>query len=276
MTGILESGARDSGTITILGCGSSGGVPRVGQGWGACDPSNPRNGRLRCSILVERRNTSGATRVLVDMSPDLRQQLLSTGLDSLDAVVLTHSHADHTHGIDDIRPLVLNMHRRIEVHMDAATSRDVTEKFAYVFRTPAGSLYPPLLDERRLTAGEERAFTGAGGSIVMLPFRLDHGEIDALGLRVGGVAYTPDLNGIPPESEGSLEGLDLWIIDALRHKPHPSHFSLREALDAIARFKPRRAVLTNLHTDLDYAKLRAELPPGVEPAYDGMALPFAP
>jgi len=276
MTGILESGARDSGTITILGCGSSGGVPRVGQGWGACDPANPRNSRLRCSILVERRNTSGTTRVLVDMSPDLRQQLLSTGLDSLDAVVLTHSHADHTHGIDDIRPLVLNMHRRIEVHMDAATSRDVTEKFAYVFRTPTGSLYPPLLDERRLTAGEERAFTGAGGSIVMLPFRLDHGEIDALGLRVGGVAYTPDLNGIPPESEGSLEGLDLWIIDALRHKPHPSHFSLREALDAIARFKPRRAVLTNLHTDLDYAKLRAELPPGVEPAYDGMALPFAP
>lgn len=276
MTGTMESGARDSGTITILGCGSSGGVPRVGQGWGACDPANPRNGRLRCSILVERRNRSGATRVLVDMSPDLRQQLLSTGLDSLDAVVLTHPHADHTHGIDDIRPLVLNMRRRIEVHMDAATSRDVTEKFAYVFRTPAGSLYPPLLDERRLTAGEERAFTGAGGSILMLPFRLDHGEIDALGLRVGGVAYTPDLNGIPSESEGFLEGLDLWIIDALRYKPHPSHFSLREALDAIARFRPRRAVLTNLHTDLDYAKLRAELPPGVEPAYDGMALPFAP
>ncbi len=159
--------------------------------------------------------------------------------------------------------------------MDQATSTDVTEKFAYVFRTPAGSSYPPLLDEKRLTAGTVQTFDGAGGSIAITPFRLGHGEIDALGLRVGNVAYTPDLNRIPDESLPFLEGLDLWIIDALRYKPHPSHFSLSEALDSIATFKPRRAVLTNLHTDLDYQTLRAELPPGIEPAYDGMALPFA-
>ena len=265
-----------SATITILGCGSSGGVPRVGQGWGACDPAEPKNERQRCSILVERRGAAGTTRVLVDMSPDLRRQLLSAGIDALDAIVLTHPHADHVHGIDDVRPLVLGARQRIEVFMDEATSRDVTEKFAYVFRTPPGSQYPPLLDERRLVAGERQTFEGAGGAISMLPFRLEHGEIDALGLRIGDVAYSPDLNRIPAESERFLEGLDLWIVDALRYKPHPSHFSLDEALAAIARFKPKRAVLTNLHNDLDYATLRAALPAGVVPAYDGMALPFAP
>ncbi len=152
----------------------------------------------------------------------------------------------------------------------------MTEKFGYIFQTPPGSSYPPLLDEQRLVAGEAQAFDGAGGPITVLPFRLEHGEIDALGLRIGDVAYTPDLNRIPPESAPFLDGLDLWIVDALRYKPHPSHFSLDEALAAIARFRPKRAVLTNLHNDLDYATLRAALPDGVVPAYDGMALPFAP
>ncbi len=269
------SGADAEGVITILGCGSSGGVPRVGQGWGACDPAEPRNERQRCSILVERHGAAGTTRILVDLSPDLRRQLLSTGIDTLDAIVLTHPHADHVHGIDDVRPLVLGARQRIAVFMDDATSRDVTTKFGYVFKTPPGSQYPPLLDEHRLTAGEAQAFDGAGGSITITPFRLGHGEIDALGLRIGDVAYTPDLNRIPPESEHFLQGLDLWIVDALRYKPHPSHFSLDEALHEIARFKPKSAVLTNLHNDLDYATLRATLPAGVVPAYDGMALAFA-
>jgi phosphoribosyl 1,2-cyclic phosphate phosphodiesterase len=264
-----------TGTITILGCGSSGGVPRVGQGWGACDPAEPKNERQRCSILVERRSHRGTTRVLVDMSPDLRRQLLAHAIRSLDAIVLTHPHADHVHGIDDVRPLVLGAAKRIPVYMDTATSGDVTQKFGYIFHTPPGSAYPPLLDEHRLVAGEAQNVDGAGGAIAVTPFRLEHGEIDALGLRIGDVAYTPDLNRIPRESERFLQGLDLWIVDALRYKPHPSHFSLGEALAAIARFKPRHAVLTNLHNDLDYATLKAELPPEVEPAYDGMALTFA-
>lgn len=262
-------------TLTILGCGSSGGVPRIGQGWGACDPRNPRNARLRCSVLVERVGQGGArTSVLVDLSPDLRQQLLRAAVGRLDAVLLTHPHADHTHGIDDVRPLVIAMRRRIEVHMDESTSRVVREKFAYIFETPAGSQYPPLLDERRLVAGQAWSCEGAGGTVAITPFDLDHGEIQALGLRIGNVAYTPDLNRIPAASRHFLVGLDLWIVDALRYTPHPSHFSLGEALAAIAEFRPRRAVLTNLHCDLDYDRLRRELPDGVEPAYDGMQLPI--
>ncbi len=264
-----------SGTLTVLGCGSSGGVPRVGQGWGACDPAEPKNERQRCSVLLERRGPGGTTRVLVDTGPDLRRQLLASAVPSLDAIVLTHAHADHVHGIDDVRPLVLGARRRIAVYMDAPTAHDVRGKFGYIFETPPGSSYPPLLDEHRLVPGTAQAFDGAGGTIDVLPFRLEHGEIDALGLRVGDVAYTPDLNGIPPESAPYLDGLDLWIVDALRYKPHPSHFSLDEALAAIRRHRPKRAVLTNLHNDLDYATLRAALPEGVVPAYDGMALPFA-
>jgi phosphoribosyl 1,2-cyclic phosphate phosphodiesterase len=262
-----------TGTITILGCGSSGGVPRVGQGWGACDPRDPRNRRLRCSILIDRNEAgAGRTRVLVDMSPDLREQLLGVAVDRLDAIVLTHPHADHTHGIDDVRPLVIEMRRRIDVFMDEATSRIVSNKFSYVFESPPGSSYPPLLIEKRLVAGSAHRFEGTGGAIEIMPFDLEHGEINALGLRFGNVAYTPDLNRIPEASIRHLQDLDLWIIDALRYTPHPSHFSLAEALDSIARFKPRRAVLTNLHCDLDYATLRGQLPPGIEPAYDGMQL----
>lgn len=259
--------------ITILGCGSSGGVPRIGQGWGACDPAEPRNARLRCSILIERFAADGGrTIVLVDTSPDLRQQLLAAGTTHLDAIVLTHPHADHTHGIDDVRAMVLHMRRRIAIFMDQPTAREVRSKFSYIFETPVGSLYPPLLDAKPITAGEPMRFEGAGGPIDLTAFELDHGEIKALGLRVGDVAYTPDLNRIPQAAEPFLRDLDCWIIDALRYKPHPSHFSLSEALAAIDRFKPRRAVLTNLHNDLDYATLATEVPADVVPAYDGMVL----
>ncbi len=258
-------------SVRIMGCGSSGGVPRVGQGWGSCDPANPKNRRRRCSILLERTGDDGAkTVVLVDTGPDLREQLLDAEIDRLDSILLTHSHADHTHGIDDVRPLVIRMHRLIDLHMDEPTSQIVREKFAYVFETPPGSSYPPLLLERRLTPGDAVRLAGPGGEIEALPFRLEHGEIDALGFRVGDMAYTPDVNAIPAESIGALENLDLWIVDALRYTRHPSHFSLPETLDWIVRLKPRRAILTNLHTDLDYETLRRELPPHVEPAFDGM------
>ncbi len=259
--------------ITILGCGSSGGVPRVAQGWGACDPLNPRNRRRRCSIFVEQTSPDGGkTAALVDTSPDLREQLLDLGVTRLDGVLMTHAHADHTHGIDDVRPLVISARHKINIHMDEATSAVVRANFNYIFVTPPGSQYPPLLTEHRLTPGAPVRIDGPGGPLRATPFRLEHGEIDALGFRFGDIAYSPDLNGIPAESLGYLEGLDLWIVDALRYTRHPSHFSLSETLDWIARLKPKRAILTNLHTDLDFARLAAELPPHVEPAYDGMRI----
>ncbi|RFB80543.1 MBL fold metallo-hydrolase [Methylovirgula sp. 4M-Z18] len=262
-------------TFTILGCGSSGGVPRVGpSGWGACDPANPKNRRRRCSMLVERDDpvTGGRTSVLIDLSPDLREQLLGVGLMHLDAVLLTHAHADHIHGIDDVRPLVLQRGSQIDVHMDEPTAKIVLNNFSYIFRTPEGSLYSPLLVDRRLTPGRKCRVEGSGGAIEALPFRLFHGEVDALGFRFGNIAYTPDLNGIPDESLDALTGLDCWIIDALRYTPHPSHLSLSESLDWIDRLKPKQAILTNMHIDLDYATLKRELPAYVDVAYDGMRI----
>lgn len=259
--------------ITILGCGASAGVPRVGLGWGACDPNNPKNRRRRCSILVERIGTDGEkTTVLVDMSPDLRNQLLDRDVTHLDAILLTHSHADHMHGIDDVRPLVIQAKHRIDLYMDGETGAVVRDHFSYIFETPPGSYYPPLLTEKRLYPGKLCIIKGAGGAIEALPFRLDHGEIPSLGFRFGNIAYSPDLNAIPAESCSLLEGLDLWIVDALRYAPHPSHFSLPETLEWIERLKPKRAILTNMNADLDFARLQSELPANVEPAFDGMQL----
>ena len=257
--------------ITILGCGSSAGVPRVGQGWGACDPHNPKNRRRRCAILVERFGSAAEKTVaLVDMGPDLRNQLLDHDITRLDAILLTHPHADHVHGIDDVRPLVIQAQHQIDLHMDAETALVVRNHFSYIFETPEGSHYPPLLKERRLVPGKLCTVKGGGGAIEAMPFRLEHGEIPSLGFRFGNIAYTPDLNAIPADSRTYLEDLDVWIVDALRYTPHPSHFSLPETLDWIGRLKPKRAILTNLHTDLDFARLQAELPKNVEPAFDGM------
>ncbi|MCG7393844.1 MBL fold metallo-hydrolase [Microvirga sp. ACRRW] len=258
--------------LTILGCGSSAGVPRVGVGWGACDPANPKNRRRRCSLLVEKLATSATTSVLVDTTPDLRDQLLGADVRRLDAVLYTHEHADHTHGIDDLRPLVIAMRKRIPVYADRMTSELLQMRFGYCFEAPAGSSYPPILDMGLLKPGIMTTVLGPGGAIEAMPFRMVHGDIDALGFRFGNVAYAPDVSRMPEESLSYLEGLEVLILDALRYTPHPTHFSVAEALELIDKVRPKRAILTNLHTDLDYETLRRELQPQVEPAYDGLQI----
>jgi len=257
---------------TIMGCGSSGGVPRIGGHWGVCDPDNPKNPRSRCSLLIEG-YTDGSgdpTRIIVDTGCDLREQLLAAEVDRVEAVLYTHEHADHTHGIDDLRGLYLHARRRVDVYADDPTSRMLMTRFAYCFVQPPGSSYPAILNMHSLAAGRPLTIDGKGGPVVALPFLMDHGDIQALGFRFGNVAYSSDLHDLPADSAEMLAGLDLWIVDALRYHPHPSHFSVSDALAWIERIKPKRAVLTNMHTDLDYEALRTRLPAGVEPAYDGM------
>jgi phosphoribosyl 1,2-cyclic phosphate phosphodiesterase len=256
--------------FTILGCGSSGGVPRLGGHWGDCDPANPKNRRRRCSMLVERISETGITRVLIDTSPDMREQLLDAGVGTLDGVVFTHSHADHTHGIDDLRQIVFNMHGRLPVWADVPTQTALRDRFAYAFEQLPGSPYPPILDLHLLDGTV--TVSGQGGDLKLEPFLVDHGSMDALGFRVGGLAYLPDVVAIPPEGWKVLEGLDIWVVDALRRKPHPTHAHLALTLEWITRAAPKRAVLTNMHIDLDYATIEAETPPQVTPAYDGMVL----
>jgi phosphoribosyl 1,2-cyclic phosphate phosphodiesterase len=258
--------------FTILGCGSSGGVPRPALGWGNCDPNNPRNRRRRTSLLVERHSGSGRTRVLIDTSPDLREQLLDAKVDWLDAVFFTHAHADHTHGIDDLRALVIKKQRRIDVYLDEHTARALHVRFGYCFRSPPGSEYPPIVTEHRLEPGRSVTIQGEGGPVTVLPLLQEHGGIPSIGFRFGELAYSCDLSGLPSASIAALAGVDVWVVDALRYLPHPSHFSVDDALAWIGRIKPARAILTNLHSDLDFDQLRAQLPPQVEPAYDGLTI----
>jgi len=259
-------------TLTILGCGSSAGVPRPALGWGRCDPTNPKNRRRRCSLLAERITPHGTTRVVIDTSPDLREQLIDANVDQLDAVFLTHEHADQTHGIDDLRSVVIHQRRRIPTYFSLSTAKDIMARFSYCFVSPEGSDYPPILERHGIEANESCKIEGKGGAITLTAFLVQHGNIPALGYRIGNSAYSPDLNDIPAESWPLLEGLDLWIVDGLRYTPHPSHFSVDDALSWIDRFKPRRAVITNMHSDVDYDVLRHKLPENVVPAYDGMRI----
>lgn len=261
-------------TLKILGCGASTGVPRVGNDWGKCDPANPRNRRRRCSVIVERRTPAGTTRVLIDTGPDLREQLLDAHVDRLDGVLYTHDHADHTHGIDDLRMIAYGMKKRIDVWMDPVTGAGLMSRFKYCFEMPAGQNYPPILKAHTIIVPEPVVVEGKGGSVVAVPVMQAHGDINSLGFRIGDVAYSPDVVGLPDESVALLQGLDLWIVDALRDTPHPSHFSVGQALEWIDRLKPKRAILTHLHIDLDYETLRRRLPPHVVPAHDGLSVSF--
>ena len=256
--------------FTILGCGSSGGVPRIGGDWGDCDPNDPRNARRRCSLLIERHDSGGITRVLVDTSPDMRAQLLDAGVGTLDAVIFTHNHADHVHGIDDLRQVVFNLRRRLAVWADGPTQEALYARFGYAFMQPPDSPYPPILDMN--TIHGPVTIDGAGGSVVLAPFKVVHGTIDALGFRIANFAYLPDVSEIPEATWPMLQGLDWWVLDALRRKPHPTHAHLAQSLEWIERAAPRRAVLTNMHIDLDFATVDAETPANVTPAHDGMTI----
>jgi phosphoribosyl 1,2-cyclic phosphate phosphodiesterase len=256
--------------FTILGCGSSGGVPRLGGNWGDCDPANAKNRRRRCSMLVERVNDAGVTRVLIDTTPDMRDQLLEAGVGTLDGVIYTHSHADHVHGIDDLRQIVFNLRERLPVWADGDTSEALISRFAYAFVQPKGSPYPPILDLNALDG--PISVPGAAGPIRFEPFTANHGSMDALGFRIGGLAYLPDAVRIPEDSWPLLANLDVWVVDALRRKAHPTHAHLDMTLGWIERAAPRKAVLTNMHIDMDYETLTAELPDHIRPAFDGMVI----
>jgi len=258
--------------VTILGCGPSGGVPRIGVMWGACDAGNPKNRRRRCSVLVERLGQGRHTTVLVDSSPDMREQLLSVRADALDGVLYTHDHADHTHGIDDLRVVSYAMKRRLDVWADKPTLHSLEERFRYCFHAMPGSSYAPILKAHTITPSEAIRIDGPGGIVEAIPVPQEHGDMGSLGFRFGGLAYSPDISGLPDASVPLLQGLDVWIVDALRFSTHPSHFSVKQALAWIERLQPKRAILTHMTTDLDYEALKRELPDGVEPAYDNMVI----
>lgn len=246
--------------LTMLGCGTSSGVPTITGHWGVCDPANPKNRRRRVSVLVE----EGDTALLVDATPDLREQCLSAGIRRLDAVLITHAHADHCHGIDDLRGLVQAMGRRLPVHADPATLAVLKHRFGYIFEGRGG--YPAICD------GVEVSGPFAVGPIPVIPIPQIHGDITSYGFRFGSLAYSTDLNDLTDEAFALLEDVELWIVDALRLLPHPSHAHLAKTLEWIARVKPRRAVLTHMTGDMDYETLRRTLPAGVEPGYDGLEI----
>jgi phosphoribosyl 1,2-cyclic phosphate phosphodiesterase len=243
--------------------------------WGACDPENPKNRRLRCSALVERTGSGGRTSAVIDTSPDFREQILSTRLTALDGVLYTHDHADHTHGIDDLRMVAFAMKRRVDVYFNKATGDSLKSRFSYCFETPPGSPYMPMLSGHEIDGVAPVLIPGGGGTITALPIPQWHGAIQSLGYRISNFAYSPDINDIPASSIPLLEGLDVWIVDALRHASHESHFSVKQALAWAERLKPKRTILTHMTSELDYATLARDLPAGVEPAYDGMMITFS-
>ena len=257
--------------FTILGSGSSGGVPRADGDWGVCDHAEPKNLRSRCSLLV-RRSGEGAeqeTTVIVDTSPDLRLQTAQSGAKRLDGILLTHDHADQVHGIDDVRAFFIRQRAKIDCHMDAATDASMMRRFGYIFEPEGG--YPAICERRAIPAhGVGWQVDGPSGAIPVVTFDQDHGGVRTVGYRFGDVAYSSDVVNLDEPAFEALAALDVWIVDALRYRPHPTHAHLERTLAWIERLKPKRAILTNLHIDLDYAALKAELPAGVEPAFDGL------
>ncbi len=259
--------------VTVLGCGSSGGVPRATGDWGACDPNEPKNRRTRCGLLLQKwaheaGDPAAATTVLIDTPPDLRLQLAAARPAHIDAVLISHDHADQTNGFDDVRAYFMKQRRTVAVWMDDATRQAFMPRFGYAFQSKGG--YPAIVsDAGRLAPLVPVTIDGPGGPLELLPLDQDHGFLRSLGFRAGPVAYSNDLVAMPEQSFDQLHGLDLWIVDALRDKPHPTHAHVARTLEWIERLSPRQALLTNMHIDLDYRALRDRLPAGIEPAYDG-------
>ena len=259
--------------LTILGCGSSPGAPRVNGDWGRCDPANPKNRRRRAAALIERiSDGGGVTTVVIDTGPDFREQMLMAQVTHIDAVIYTHAHADHIHGIDDLRSYWLEKRRLIDIHADAVTLARLHEAFGYCFATPPGSSYPPILRAHEINHFVPVVVEGEGGPLTFMPLPQMHGDMISIGLKVGSIGYCPDVSGFPDDTVKHLAGLDCLVIDALQYRTHPSHFSLGEALEWIARLAPRRAVLTHMHVPLDYATVMRETPDHVEPGYDGLQI----
>lgn len=256
--------------FTILGCASSPGVPRINGDWGDCNPDNPKNRRTRASFLIEQIGPDGEkTTVLVDTGPDFREQMIRAGVGSIDAVVYTHAHADHLHGIDDLRGYSLIQRQRIPIYAEPETMRRIEAGFGYCLKTPEGSSYPPIVRPHLIeTLDQPVLIEGKGGRIPLLPLVQQHGDIMSLGFRIGNVAYCSDVSDFPPQTAERLLGLDVLVIDALQYREHPSHFSLGQALGWIEKLSPQRAILTHMHIPLDYDRVMQETPAHVEPAYD--------
>lgn len=262
--------------FTILGCASSPGVPRINGDWGACDPENPKNRRTRAAFMVRQiAPDGGATTIIFDTGPDFREQMIANKVSAIDAVLYTHSHADHVHGIDDLRGFALGQRRRIPIHADPETMDRIREGFGYCLQTPLDSNYPPIAEAHLITDHDRPlVIDGAGGAIPIEPLDQIHGSIHSLGYRIGDVAYCCDVSDFPAMTAKRLEGLDLLIIDALQYKPHPSHLSIDQALWWVEKLVPKRAVLTHMHVPLDYDTVLAETPAHVEPAHDGLTIEY--
>ena len=256
--------------VTVLGCGGSGGVPLAdgtpGGNWGDCDPAEPRNRRSRVSILVEA--AEGGTALLIDASPDLRRQILDNAVARIDAVIFTHAHADHCHGLDELRAVSRRQRGPIPAYMSAETRGQLTARFDYAFESsaPRDSLYPALMTDLLLAGPTEI------GGLPVVPFVQGHGPETTLGLRIGDLAYSTDAVALDEAAFAALEGVRLWIVDALRERPHPTHSHFDQTLAWIARVAPERAILTHMNQEADYRALLARCPPGVEPAYDGLVV----
>lgn len=251
--------------VTILGCGGSGGVPVIGGIWGKCNPHNPKNRRRRVSILVQ----EGETNILVDFGPDLREQLGSVHVTKLDAVLATHVHADHSHGIDDLRRLFwINNDTPVPLYLRAHDLATLEARFPYAFLPFSYGVAPKPPLERNIITGPMQF-----GSITVTPFEQNHGAITSLGFRFNDFAYSTDVKMLSEENFATLDGVKAWVVDCVREEPgHKAHSHLAQTLDWIARVKPDRAWLTHMDIHLDYDETLAKCPPGVEPAYDGLEI----